>query len=407
MVTCSCTERSLFYALLLFWFVGVLLVLGYHPHNCIYFSLPPAGSGHLTPTNPHETPEADWFYTFTHRLTLGPYVFISCAVQLILFCTWYAQLANHERLHARSERESLRGKRMREYGWMRCIRSVFHDDDDNEVLAPDAERFDCVCGCCCLYSTACALLIFNVGVMILLIYFLLLGVGTLESTARYAQNPECRYGYPAGVYIFSLNAALLLLYLILLLIRCLCHARTVAQNVVEIGKKIHNRIQTRKGRRIGNGNAPGKSSAYAQLDRPMDAELGLELSDDEQGDEGEEQVELELHDLAMEDEQMDGMFNQQAAQQHTRIQAFPHMQQFRSQNNNQSQLLSSPHTRIAPPTSDTNGHEQMSSSNMAELDSDTREMLEMLEGPDDPSLNDTTAEHQRAALDAMERETLP
>lgn len=328
------SERHLFYALLLFWFAGLLMIAVQHPYRCKFFTTLPAGSGTTTPDkselmrrasdsaeasegramsergaeltetalllcllpllrcSPHENLQADWWFHFTHRLTLTAYVLLCCFLQLLLFSLWYLQMAAHTYLEDRREREAERGRRMREYGFWRCLRSILRDSDDEiEVLPETASRCECVCGCCCCFSTACSLWFLNCAVILTLIYLLAIGYGSLEAASRFDQNTECRRGLPAGIYIFVLNAALLVLYCILALMRCLCSERGVVQKALAGAKELRARVQTRKGRRNGPAGASGskgksggggRNPTYAQLDHAaLDAELGLELSDDE------------------------------------------------------------------------------------------------------------------------------
>lgn len=199
---------------------------------------------------------------------------------------------------------------MREAGWSACLKSIFIDEDDDEELELDLEHnshrgsnhsngsrssrshrrapgFRCVCGCCYCFSTAFALLVVNVSILLGLIYLLFLGYGTLESTSRSQQNPECRRALPTGVYIYVLNCALVILWVVVLMVRCLCSARTLAIKAVRVGHDLKLRVQQRKGRK-------GTKSRYAQLGgAPMDGngseedgvgeiELELQEGDDDQ-----------------------------------------------------------------------------------------------------------------------------
>jgi hypothetical protein len=341
------------------------------------------------------------FFTFTHQLTLLPYALISCAVQLALFCAWYAQLANHPYLLERSDREAARGKRMSQYGWIRCLKSVFRDNDEAEVPLPaDAQRLECVCGCCWLFSTSCTLWCFNLTTLMGLTYLLLIGSGTLESTGRFSQVPECRVGMPAGYYIYAMTAALLLLYFVLLIVRIMCSARNVVQGVVQLGKHIQNRVQTRRAFRKPNGGLPAHfTSTYAKLDakgRPVDAELGLELSDDERMDEGIEHLELDMQDLH---DELDLQDAQPLQLQHPRPQRAV------------GQLAASPPaTAHAPNGRQAQNHSFASPPDDASLDPDEREMLEMLGMRDGEAADDASTTHQRQAeeaLDRMEAQMLP
>ena len=240
-------------------------------------------------SSPHEDLRPNWWFHFTHRLTLTAYVLLCCFLQLLLFSGWYLQMAAHSYLEDRREREAERGRRMREYGFWRCLRSILRDSDDEiEVLPEDATRCECVCGCCFCFSTACSLWFLNGAIMLTIIYLLCLGYGSLEAASRFDQRIECRRGLVSGIYIFVLNVALLVLYLILALMRCLCSERGVVQHAIGAAKELRARVQTRKGRN-GHGAAGskgrgggGRNPTYAQLDHAaLDAELGLELSDDE------------------------------------------------------------------------------------------------------------------------------
>lgn len=506
----ACSERHLFYALLVFWFVGVMMLIIQHPYDCKFFDLPPIGSGRMTPTksvctrlpacchlsalaslterllclvicscpfsadsacrppsvpprSPHQIPEADAWFRLTHRMTLTPYAVLCVLLQLALFFGWYAQMAGHSYLLGRVQRETERGRAMRQYGWGRCLRSVFRDSDhelqlDLDTLPPDAERCECVCGCCALFSTNCALWLLNALAITLLVFMLLFGVGSLESANRFNQNPSCRAGLPAGYYIFSLNVALLLLYLVLLVVRAMCSAGQVVTRVVEMGKRVRNRVQTRKGLRANNkgagtvggagggGRAQGKPSnpSYAQLDATV--ELGLELSDDENENENENENEYgrpqdEDGQMEMDQSVADSIFGADDDDDQTSEEEFHaasvHVQNANtnsssgSRNGNgthaQTQAQVQPLPSVPTPLAQPKPHRPAATGKLltsppsaaaeaahsratgpgsngasaASIDADTRDMLEMLDVDEDEPSGSNAAALQQQAEDAL------
>jgi hypothetical protein len=305
-------------------------------------------------------------------MTLTPYVIFCCFLQAGLFTIWFIQLSNHEAIQARVDRETQRGKEMREAGWMACVRSICEGEDEETGNAGQPRRsgFRCACGCCYCFSSACALTFGNWLVLLGLVYLLFIGYGTLESTSRAAQNPECRSGMPTGIYIYILNGCLAILWIVLLLVRCLCASKGLASGVVDVAKDIRLRVAQRKGRKTG--------SRYAQIGHAGgagegDIELALEDADD--------QVELDHDQLGMdhflEDDDSENEVFQSEAQQNTRN--TKHLAQPKPQRPAAAKI-----SPAANGHANGNGAEQAAAGAPSHMDEDTREMLEMLGSKPEP-----------------------
>ena len=304
-----------------------------------------------------------------HVMTLTPYAISCCLLQLLLLTVWYFQMARHDYLLMRMDREEAKGKAMREAGWMHCIKTIIVDDEEDDVeMANQMARgrrkqgFQCVCGCCYCFSTHCALWVLNIGVLLLLVYLLLIGWGTIESTRRYTQNPECRSATPTAIYIYVLNCALLGLYMVAVFVRCLCTARNVVQNVVALSKDLHNRVSTRK--------AKGKhKSAYAQVGEnghgSDDIELELDHEHDSMGMDGMDEDFLD--DECEQDEFQADSIDQHAASLAPSKHAANGHKQSKAAIAQPKPSRSAVSKILAPPQP------------APALDDDTREMLDMLE----------------------------
>lgn len=266
-----------------------------------------------TPLHSSRHLRGDWFYRLTHHMSLGPYAWLSCVLQLVLLTGWYWQLKHHEAIQARVNRELERRHTMTSGGCMACIRNVLDggvDEDEadtaNEAGVPTSQSSRgggrCVCGCSALFSTDCTLVLGNCIVLIGLAYLLLVGYGAVDSASRTDQTSACRSALPTGAYMVALNCAVVLLYLALLLARVVygTTGREMASRVVALSNGLRQRAATRRGRRGASGTSGRSRSRYAQIGGNAAAiaedadgfELGLELDDDD-GDEDEHSLEVQ------------------------------------------------------------------------------------------------------------------
>jgi len=288
--------RLLFVALLLFWFVGVVLLLVQRPHNCLFYNRPHSG-GKTTPANPHDDPSADTFYHLTHVLTLLPWSIWSVLTQLLGFLIWFGQLMAHPYLEHRISRES---RRRREEslrgsgGCCACCKRVIFDEREIEAMeAPDEVSMDsdqthtadssgggatnvqhhhhkqitvapsspsrsprryrsshpCRCGCHVCFSTNCTVWLVDLLMLLTSCYMVLIGYGAVEGANRYTQNNGCRRGVSAGIYLLVVHAAVGIMFIVLCLLRCCCTPHSIVTDAVHLTRKVRAKLRAKRAAR--------------------------------------------------------------------------------------------------------------------------------------------------------------